>query len=78
MIGLLDNIFVILESHQEQAPVIPDLMGFACLRPGISLYLLRSWAEGMQSPSSGVVAWLNIASTELIVQGLQGRHGEER
>jgi len=28
--------------------------------------------------SSGVVAWLNIASTELIVQGLQGRHGEER
>ena len=22
--------------------------------------------------------WLNIASTELIVQGLQGRHGEER
>ncbi len=28
--------------------------------------------------TSGVVAWLNIASIKLIVQGLQRRHGEER
>ena len=55
----------------------------------LEVFLLQSWiatqsfallsGDGFYlRATSGVVAWLNIDSTELIVQCLQGRHGEER
>ena len=60
--------------------VLPNLMCFARLQPGISSSERQSWAkrQAQELQTSSLVGWLNIASIKLIVQGLQGRHGDER